>query len=1546
VDTIKYTKRKDGNYFLAVIKDGSNISQPAGVPDSVAPSEIEKYVGKEIAQKIIGGGDKGELSGLDLKVGGEGMKGFYDRILPKEVGKYIKKWGAKVESADVATSGQAAGMQVRGMNDGTYMIYDPVSREYLADVFSARSQAQQALDEVVAAASRKKRRGYKATPAWSFDITPAMREAVLSQGQPLYSMAGPRATTADTTALDRARQMKSEGASRDDVWRETGWWEIVPGQWAFEIDDSKVDLKMPDPDSQAAQTGNFTVQDIVDAPEIFQAYPEIADIPVVYKEGIIAGLNTENAANPVIEIGSSLPMNRAASVILHEMQHAIQVREGFAQGGDLDTLRFSKNKAERDAGWKRYKEKVEAHAAENPDFAKYINRPSLDEYARQIGRKRPTRKTERDYAAEYKIDEMREVEDRLRKDADYDQYRTLTGETESRLVQARRDMTPEQRRTTPPWETLETMLREEGLLMEGQRPEDVLISRYDGDGRAMSMETQQGGNNASRNVQTGDRAQSAQADTGTGAGATGQDAGRDLAAARGDIVEGGALRGSVRARRDGQPDAAREDAGTEGAADAPRSSVTDPATSEQRALNDQTMTTLDHIFSETALEELAMEMSRKGKGVLPENIKMLLPDDDMGFLHAFGLPMWQAKKHKVFGRVVDREQKRREQSSQRRAEMFRDVEAFMKMDAAHEEVFQDMLWGESGIEGRHLGKAEGVIADKFNEVRNAQGQVVRYNGPELEINPLYNEQLEAALRKRFAPGGVWEAHAAMADTVVPIYMDIRRSLDGALLDIYDIMRRNLGNSDNEINLYRNFISTGMHNYFPHNRYGRYMVKAVDQDGNTKYREHFDLNLKRLSGRKKEVLREEGMRRIEELQKKYPDQEWEWQIDENREMPEDVYAFPIPMDAMEQVLKAAEAQIDKGVLNKITAKAMKGASDADRREAADRMKKALSGLLPQAVADTLKERGFSMRSMKRENIPGYEQNDIKKVMYDYITGLGGWSTKIDASKDFSKIMTDLDAKRRPREYKATVQYVQDMLRNQDRIDRWTGNVKSLFFANYLGLNFKTAALNLTQNVIVGVPRLSADIGVGRAMRWYKDAGRLLAEEIGGKGNLSEDAKRMLEHLYITGVLDARYLNEIRGDVSKFGLSATWDKVLNVMGMPMAWSDKFNRASLALAAYEAAVNGQVVNAKTLKKFGLKKGDKFSHDQAQEFASEVTTDAHFVYGKSNHPEFIRSTSVGRAISPMYTFRTFSHNLWNAWINMYQQGGPEARRALGLSLAGTMAIGGLTSVPLYASLLALWNAGAGEDDDPVEFIRKQIPQVRGERPNLMRDIMAYGLPAWAGVNLGGSIKMETPMLPRLRSGDTVAEATKNVITDMFGIPWDFFVERTSRSVESLKVGDHGRALEGMTPYVVKNMMQAVRMATEGATAVSGRPIAMPGQAEPRKLTTSEALGKAIGFQPLSATKAWDLHSSLTRSQGVKQQQQTKFLGRLSRALRDNDQAEVKKVWTEIREWNKKAMKAGEPYKIIRREDIQRGLRTRARPKNYPVQLRGEAMERNALYN
>ena len=68
------------------------------IANGLTIDKVEEHVGKDLAEKIEQQEDEiHTYSGLDLKVGGEGMKGFYDKMLPKEIGKYVKKLDKSVK---------------------------------------------------------------------------------------------------------------------------------------------------------------------------------------------------------------------------------------------------------------------------------------------------------------------------------------------------------------------------------------------------------------------------------------------------------------------------------------------------------------------------------------------------------------------------------------------------------------------------------------------------------------------------------------------------------------------------------------------------------------------------------------------------------------------------------------------------------------------------------------------------------------------------------------------------------------------------------------------------------------------------------------------------------------------------------------------------------------------------------------------------------------------------------------------------------------------------------------------------------------------------------------------------------------------------------------------------------------------------------------------------------------------------------------------------------------------------------------------------------
>jgi hypothetical protein len=146
--------------------------------EDIPQDKLSDYVGKELAEKIMANAGtpyegnsrmrQGSmtLSNLDLKVGGEGMEGFYDKMLPSFLNDYGKKWGARVEPMKLPTPPKNS-MDVQGY---------PLGEEYI--------QGQKTWGEFLAANPRAIEEFN--TPVHSFTITPQMREEITQKGQPLY----------------------------------------------------------------------------------------------------------------------------------------------------------------------------------------------------------------------------------------------------------------------------------------------------------------------------------------------------------------------------------------------------------------------------------------------------------------------------------------------------------------------------------------------------------------------------------------------------------------------------------------------------------------------------------------------------------------------------------------------------------------------------------------------------------------------------------------------------------------------------------------------------------------------------------------------------------------------------------------------------------------------------------------------------------------------------------------------------------------------------------------------------------------------------------------------------------------------------------------------------------------------------------------------------------------------------------------------------------------------------------------------------------------
>lgn len=858
-------------------------------------------------------------------------------------------------------------------------------------------------------------------------------------------------------------------------------------------------------------------------------------------------------------------------------------------------------------------------------------------------------------------------------------------------------------------------------------------------------------------------------------------------------------------------------------------------------------------------------------------IRRAMPRDDLTLLQRFTqLPHWIAKQFGQFKAIYERQMRRQDERASALRKSLEQVPSLFgkkRISGADRASLASMLWE---MEGQQTG------LEKMRGVKKFVSAGVLDNGREiLAVNPQFYDVYQEVLD---GMSGTAKAKAAL--------MEIRKSLDNDFILAHNRMAEMSEVGEDAITAFRDNIGA-IPNYFPHHRYGKYYIQGK-LNGEVVYRRHFD----QPGGMK--AAETAARKLIRQLRRENPNEDWarqdvEWTWDKNTSLPDAVLGAPIDAPAMEQIIKAATDKItDQDVAGQIR------------------------DILHESVADVLKARGWASHAIMRQNIPGYEMEDIERVLYDYKAGLNGWLTKIDASRDFAKMLSGIDGKKQPQLWLYASQYVKDMLRNADNLDRIVGQVKSLAFVWYLGANLKSAAVNATQNIVVGVPRLQMDVTAGASF-WLKSAGASLMNQItGGSGRgLNPMEARLIQELDGEKVLNADFMDEVRGQLDGYSGARIWKKITEILGMPMSQVETFNRTSLALAAFRAAMAGKMKKS-AMDRYGVQGTP--TYEQAKKFAIDVVRDAHFVYGKTNQPEFLRSNVAGRAASSMYTFRFFSHSMLNMWLWALKTQGKEGAMFTAKSLGMTMALGGLTAFPFYATLMALFQAVTGDDDDWTEEIRKKLPE-----SNLLRDMVCYGVPAMAGVNIGGSLKMETPVTQGLRKGSNPSEVWTHSLGDIIGIPYDLAIVKPTRIMEALDHDNYWRAIEESVPTFIKNGMEAFRLHEEGQTTMSGRPINSPGQKGARKLSDYGAVGKFFGFQPVDSTKSYESYLAQKRREEVRDAAINKIVTMVIQAKKGNGtQAQAVR---EMQKWNERMKEEGKSKDMFFNwKDVARRVRSRMR--------------------
>lgn len=300
----------------------------------------------------------------------------------------------------------------------------------------------------------------------------------------MKSYAGERAETANVKTLDEAKQMQEAGKDNEDIRQATGWFRGPDKKWRFEIDDNAVEfssyiknhpyvdknIQYPIIDIRI-NNGKVLVSDVISHKELFEAYPDISKMEIIEHNDAEAGGIYYPDRN-VVSIGKDSG-EEFLSTLLHELQHAIQKKEGFAFGAIGTNLESKEQKR---------KNLIRGNEENLSFYLDDINYPAWKkEMVDRVRRKEINfdqfRIARNKYISESKYgDEIKSIEDELKtltKYSAYEEYKNMAGEVEARDTAARRKMTKEQRKAAKPYES------------QGIAEEDMIV-RF-GEGVMMSM---------------------------------------------------------------------------------------------------------------------------------------------------------------------------------------------------------------------------------------------------------------------------------------------------------------------------------------------------------------------------------------------------------------------------------------------------------------------------------------------------------------------------------------------------------------------------------------------------------------------------------------------------------------------------------------------------------------------------------------------------------------------------------------------------------------------------------------------------------------------------------------------------------------------------------------------------------------------------------------------------------------------------------------------------------------------------------------------------
>lgn len=521
-------------------------------------------------------------------------------------------------------------------------------------------------------------------------------------------------------------------------------------------------------------------------------------------------------------------------------------------------------------------------------------------------------------------------------------------------------------------------------------------------------------------------------------------------------------------------------------------------------------------------------------------------------------------------------------------------------------------------------------------------------------------------------------------------------------------------------------------------------------------------------------------------------------------------------------------------------------------------------------------GSAKRIMAREMLESFTGQDLKWAQYklenldkDIKPGTKEYSAKIsELWLDYEKAVRDrsIESSKQPLAYKEGKEFINDMLRNDEKADRIFGLIKSGAALKYLS-GLSSALINMT-SLATSVPAvLAADGGINirSVPRLIISGGynyvKYMTYHKTGKGSKPSAENEWLFNQITSRGWDTDLQNKDLTDIAMTWSNKAWREILTVGLFGFSVTERLNRATTLAAAY----NGMA------EKLNEKELTDAKKEELLQKAHRMTTDAHGQYGKENLPAWARGTSttafIGKAA---YQYQNYMHNYYQKMWELRKD-----TKALSWMALAPAVIGGPQASPLYPLVqMALQVISSlGGPDDPEEAFYKWAKTTFGEVPGR---VARNGLAGFLNINLRGSMAVGSP--------------TDFSLQNLGGVPYSMY-KQFGRSLDELKSGDYLRAAENAAPrmYILQSGLKAYREHTEGVSTTYGKPVNWGN--ERLKSDWTETIIRAAGFNPASLSEKREIQWSEKQIKMKYLEMKSELNDEFKDAVSSGDQAKVVKV-------------------------------------------------------